>query len=239
MFKSIPEYIYIILCEDAFDKRSPVYKSFTANGGMSVEFAYRTPGDIKAWVTKILASSKKQMESSALNEFLDAVGTSMYNVISQLDKLLAMCSDKKIITAEDVKLIVSRELGTKEYNLTDALLRQDSLSSFRVLLELEQMKTEPVRLLYIIASSFLSTYKARVLLSAGMGQGEVLNALGMPSPFLGKKVIKAALNTNEEFLKNAIANLRDADYKIKIGDIEPYTCIKLVCSAILENKKFS
>ena len=100
------------------------------------------------------------------------------------------------------------------------------------------MKYEPVKLLYIMASSFLSTYRARVLLSEGKNAAEVTALLKMPTPFLAKKTVGFAAKTSEEYLKSAISSLRAADYKIKLGIMEPFTCIKLVTSMILEQKEF-
>lgn len=239
IFKNVPEYAIIILCEDNFDRRSAVYSAFTSSGGMSVDFAYRTPADIRAWVSKILASLKIQIETPALLYFLDAAGVSMNAVRTQLDKLCALCAETKLITMREVEAVISKSPAAREYNLSDALLERNPRAAFDALMELEMMKSEPIKLLYMLSSNFVTAYRAKLLLSEGMTESAAAAALKLPHPFLAKKAVRAATRCSVDYLQNAIDTLCTADRKMKLGESAPMTILKLACSHIVENTKFS
>lgn len=233
VFGNQPDYLYIIACEDSFDKRSAAYKAFE---GLSVEFTRRTRGDMSAWVTKILSASKKQMDESAKELFLDYAGADMYGVRAHVDKLIAGVGSRANITKEDVENIVKKELGTKEYVYTDALVQKNGDAAAKALSELLQMRHDPVMLLYITASAYISAYKARLMLSDGRSEGEIIKRLRLPMDFLAKKYIGFARKMDAERLKAEIGLIREMDYKIKTGLTAPETGIKLLTAELLAGK---
>jgi len=237
IFLDMPEYLYIIACEDKFDKRNGAYKAF-AEKCLSVEFKYRGRGDIKAWITKILSKNKKTIDEKSLEFLLDSVGVDMQGILTQIEKLIAITKNRDKITYEDIGSVITRELFTKEYTLTDALITRKSSEAFSALLELEQMKYDPVKLLYVIASGFMTTYKAKTLLADRRGRQDIARSLGLPSEFLAKKFMGHAAKSDAEYLRKAIELIKIADYQIKLGQIEPYIGIETLCASIMSiNKK--
>ncbi len=233
IFSDMPDYLYIILNEDKFDKRNAAYKAFSKNG-VSVECEKRTRAEIKLYISKDLTKRKKKISPADMEYLLDVVGNDMYSVIASLDKLSAYIEDKDTITKKEIDAVLVREFMSAEYILTDALIKGDRKKSFEALYELFAMQTDAVRLLYIIASAYLSVYKAAALLADRMPQDKVAAELKLPGTFLAKKYINLASGAKLEDFAKAIELIQDADYRIKLGLIKPTLGIETLCSQLLE-----
>lgn len=233
LFGDWPSYAHLIAAEDKFDKRSAVYKAFQAIG-LSVEFAYRTRADIRAWVIKILKSRGKTMNATTLDTFLDASGVDMYGVLGHLEKLIAHAGSRPEIKREDVESLLVRSVMTKEYVLTDALFAKNREAAMATLSDLWEMQTDPIRILSVIASNFMSAMQARAMLDDKIPYPAIQEALKMPVAFLAKKTVETAGKTDIARLERAVHLIRETDYKMKLGLVEPKTGITLLCAELLK-----
>ncbi|MBE7025742.1 MAG: DNA polymerase III subunit delta [Ruminococcaceae bacterium] len=233
MFADWPSYAYLVAAEDKFDKRSAVYKAFLKIG-LSVEFAYRTRADLRVWVLKILKQNGKTMKADTLEVFIDAAGVDMHGILGNLEKLIAFTADRSEIKKEDVEALLVRSFMTKEYMLTDALLAKNQEGAFAALSALWEMQTDPIRILTVIASNFLSVAHARALLDDKVPYPAIVDALHLPSAFLAKKAVETAGKTDSRRLDRAIHAIKETDYKMKLGMVEPKTGITLLCAELLK-----
>ncbi len=235
LFGDWPSYAHLIAAEEKFDKRSAVYKAFSAIG-LSVEFAYRTRADIRAWVIKILKSHNKTMNANTLDAFLDASGVDMHGVLGHLEKLIAHAGNRPEIKKEDVEALLVRSVMTKEYVLTDALFARDHEAAMAALSDLWEMQTDPIRILSVIASNFMSVMQARAMLDDKIPYPAIQEALKMPVAFLAKKTVETAGKTNSARMERAIRTIRETDYKMKLGLVEPKNGITLLCAELLKEQ---
>ncbi len=232
LFADWPDYAYLLALENKFDKRSAVYKAFLSIG-LSVEFSYRSRGDLTAWVSKKLKAAGKTMSRKTLELFLDAAGVEMYAVDAALEKVTAYVGNRTEITEEDVDALLVRTILTKEYVLTDALLAGKKNAAFAALEDLRQIQTDPIRILTVIASNYLSVLHAKILLNEGQSYHTVASALHLPSPFLAKKTTDTAAKCSIERLCESIRRIKESDYKIKIGLESPETGVLRLCADLL------
>lgn len=226
-----PDFIYVVACEDNFDRRNAAFKAFS-DKALSVEFKRRERADIKVWVSNILNKNKKKMTLDAMEYFLDCVGVDMNSVYTDLQKLMSYVGESDRIDKEDVSAVVAKELFTKEYVLTDALLSGDKKTAFKSFEELMLMQNDPIMLLYIIASGYISTFKARVLQDENATSAQIMRALALPRDFLAKKYMDFARKLTLPKLKKAISLIKKADYDIKTGFGDGETIIKTLIAQL-------
>ena len=229
--KTAAPYLYVIVCDDNFDKRNPAYKAFAAKC-LSVDFQRRGRADIKAWVVNLLKKSHKKMTVEAMEYFLDCVGVDMHGVLTDVNKLISYAGERTDIEKSDVESVVTKEFFTKEYVLTDALLSGDKKGAVKALVELMDMRCDPIMLLYIISSGYISTFKARILLDEGANQAQIMHALALPRDFLAKKYTDFARKLTLPGLKRAIKLIKNADYDMKIGTADGETIIKTLIAQL-------
>lgn len=228
-FSDAADFLYVIACENSFDKRNAAYKVF-AETALSVNFERRTKAEIKSWIVKSAAKKGIIIKNDAAQYFVDTVGVDMSTASLQLEKLAGFLGDRQEILKEDIDASVTREYFTKEYMLTDALLAHKKSEAVKALSELMIMRYEPIALLYAIASAYLSVYKAKICLLGGGNEADAERYLKIPSSFVAKKCVSFAKRNDEKYLSKAIELIKDADYRMKSGICEPKTCIEtLVC----------
>lgn len=232
VFSNAADYIYVLAFEDKFDKRSPAYRAF-AEKCLPVDFERRSRGDMKAWISRLVSSAGKKIGNDAAESFLDSVGLDMYSVEAGINKLISRVGNNKEITKENVTDIITKEYFTKEYAYTDAMLGKNAAEAFKYLGELLEMGFEPIKLLFIVGSSYLSCYKAKLMQSDGESTPEMIKRLKLPSEFLAKKYIGFAKKISEEYLASAIELIKEADYKVKTGLVDPVTLIRTLTEEIL------
>lgn len=232
LWNDLPSYVCILAMEEKFDKRSAVYKAFSGVG-ISVEFAFRTRGDLQAWVSKKLQANGKTMTRQTLEFFLDAAGVEMYAIDASLEKLIAFAGNRSEIKTEDVEALLVRNIMTKEYVLTDALFAAKEKAIFDALADLRQLRIDPIRILTVISANYLSVMHAKILLSEGQSPAAVSGALGLPSAFLAKKTVSIAAKCSLPYLEAAVHLIKEADYKIKLGLEPPDISIARLCADLL------
>jgi len=229
--ENAPEFIYVIACEDHFDKRNAAFKAFS-DKALSVDFKRRERSDIKAWVSNILGKNNKKMTAEAMEYFLDCVGVDMHSVHTDLQKLISYIGNRERIDKDDVSDVVAKDFFTKEYILTDALLAGDKKTAVKALEELIMMRNDPIMLLYIIASGYISTFKAKILLDENATSAEIMRALALPRDFLAKKYMDFARKLTLPKLKKAISLIKKADYDMKNGTGDSETVIKMLVAQL-------
>ena len=232
VFSNAADFAYVLAFEDKFDKRSTAYRAF-AEKCLSVNFERRSQGDMKAWVSRLVYSAGKKMGNDAAQAFLDSAGLDMYSVEAGINKLISGVGNSKEITKENVTDIITKEYFTKEYAYTDAMLTKNAADANKYLGELLEMGFEPINLLFIVGSSYLSCYKAKLMQSDGESASEMIKRLKLPREFLARKFIGYAKKLSEEYLASAIELIKEADYKVKIGLVDPVTLIRTLTEEIL------
>ncbi len=225
------DYLYVIVYDDEFDKRNAAYKAFAAKC-LSVDFERRGRADIKAWVINLLKKGRKRISLDAMECFLDYVGVDMYGVLTDVNKLISYMGERDLIEREDVENVVKKEFFTKEYVLTDALIGGDKKGAMKALDELLQMRSDPIMLLYIISSGYISTFKAKILMDEGANAAQIMRALSLPRDFLAKKYMDFARKLTAPKLKRAINLIKKADYDMKIGVGDSETIIKMLVAML-------
>ena len=233
LFENVPDYLYIIAYDDSFDRRNALYKAFSADCQI-VDFERRSRADLKGYTVRELSKNGKKIGTKALELFLDSVGNDLYNVTSELDKLMSLCRGRDSVSEQDVLEGVTKEFLTREYVLTDALLEKNSAKAVETLAGLLENRSDPVQILYIISSAYISTFKAKMMLDDKMQYADIVSAMKLPAPFLSKKYIGFAQKLSIDYLKKSIRLLKNADYDIKSGTQEPETCIKLLVCSLTE-----
>ena len=219
------DYLYVIVYDDEFDKRNAAYKAFAAKC-LSVDFERRGRADIKAWVINLLKKGRKMISVEAMEYFLDCVGVDMHGVLTDVNKLISYMGERDKIEKEDVEKVITKEFFTKEYVLTDALICGDKKTAFKALDELLQMRSDPIMLLYIISSGYISTFKAKILMDEGANAQMIMRQLSLPRDFLAKKYMDFARKLTAPKLKRAVGLIKKADYDMKIGIGDSETIIK-------------
>ena len=150
-------------------------------------------------------------------------------VVSECDKLKNYKCDDKVITCEDIDILVNKKLGDSR-DLTFAFSRslaeknrKDSLEKYRELLE---YNIEPLSIIGLLASQIRIIYQVKLLEEKNMKDKEISEVLGEKEFRIKKTRELTRLYSKDELLK-LMQELSDMDYRLKTEDIDGNNLIEL------------
>lgn len=203
------------------EKFKTLVSSAEKNGGLAVELDFRSTAEL----AKMLCDSAKKrgckMDSPTAYYLIEVVGNDILNLKNEMDKLSAY-SNKKPITKETVDKVCAKSVEASVYSISKYLFSQNIEGALKILDELFFMRTEPMIILYTIASLYIDMYRVY----ASKEQNEPIQNLVQTFKYKNKAFLldKAAINLkkfDENRLKLSLNELIEADNKLKSFGAEP------------------
>lgn len=148
--EGLPEGITLVVSAAKVGKRYAFYKACKALGEVQ-EFslpdkAYLIEKDMAQRVNVFAAECGIKFSESVKQEFLGKVGSDSRQIVCELDKLATYMGDRKEVTLDDVKNIVSSSKNSLAWDLADAFGARDLSLALSVLRQLMFQKESPLGL---------------------------------------------------------------------------------------------
>ncbi|MFH1030829.1 MAG: DNA polymerase III subunit delta [bacterium] len=179
------------------------------------EFEQLKGAALKRWITNAVQEKGGKIDNVALNMLLERVGSDLWQMNNELDKLISFSSD---ITSENIKMFIKAKYDENIFNLTDAIGSKNKKLALRLLAE--QLKAG-VNINYIIT---MLARQFRLLLeikdymvksaSAHVSAQSISRDLKMNSFVVGKLLGQAKMYDMAD-LKKSYSRLMDIDLKSK------------------------
>lgn len=221
----LPEYLVLVFSEEEVDKRTRSYKALR-KAGYAAEFSVQSEESLSRWVLTKMKGAGKKITPADMHRFLDAAGTDMANIDNELEKLLAYCGDREVITAEDIAAICAPQMTNQIFEMVRAVAdhrRQEALDLYYDLLAL---KEKPMRILYLISRQYNQLLLMGTMSRAGLPQGEIASRAGVP-PFVVKKSMGLLRQYSEEQLRQILEELAGAEERVKTGRLDERMSVEL------------
>lgn len=216
----------VVFCESSVDKRGSVYKFLAKSGGV-YEFKYQKEADLKNWVKRHLQSEKMSASEEDLTYFLNSAGSGMYEILSEITKLINYKRKEGVITRSDIDALVSKSVENRVFEMINRLFDGDMKSVYKMLDDLKTLKTEPVMIVSLIFGECSKIRKLK-LFSENLPQPEALKRAGIR--FYANEYIKRAKSIPLKTLDGMIFLCRECDYEIKSGTSEKYLALSKLIS---------
>ena len=156
-----------------------------------VDFKQYYDNQIPKFVVDNFSQKGRSVSIPVAKMLADMCTPSLVEIISEVDKIILYCGDKKIITADDIEAACGRG---KDLNLND----------FANFVEQKKIK-ESLEALHVVLSQ--GEYPLLVLSSLYRVVRRLLNALALRDEGLGNSEISRELNINSYFGKDFFDNL--------------------------------
>ena len=152
-----------------------------------------------------------------------------------LNKQVTDAADRPTGTAQQIKYLFDRlalevvipALNAQTFDISDAVVNRDFEKALFKLQELYAMQTDPIAVLGAIGAQLRRLYYARVILSAGGGQKELMELTGLRSYPAGL-TMTAARRVTDGFCQRAIELALDTDIAMKTSADEPERLLELL-----------
>ena len=216
-------YLIFITHNEKVDTRKKIYKLINKNGTI-IECKKGDNKYITKYINDYLKENNYRIED--INYFISIVGTNLYNIKNELDKLFMYKINDKIISNNDINKIVIKNMDDEIFVLSDAIIANNTKKSFELLEEFLNKNYDEIAIIMLLASQFRFLYQVKRLVNKNMNYNEIAKTLEV-NPYRVKYSIQKIHNYNEKSLTNRIKKLAKIDHDIKLGLIDKRIALEL------------
>lgn len=215
--KAIDETVILVFVEEEADK-TELYSTIDKNG-VVCEFAPQKPLELKGRLMQICKAYKVNIDNNTLQYFIECCGTDMQTLINEIRKLIEYAGENGTITKELIDILSIKQMESVIFDLTDNLGQKKVKEALEVLHNLIYAKEPIQKILITLYNHFKKLYIVKLCAKYNKDVAEALK-LSPNQMFLINKYKNQTRFFKEQDLQNITRELRDLDYKYKIGLID-------------------
>jgi DNA polymerase-3 subunit delta len=225
LVEETPDETIVVVAESAApDKRQAATKKLTKKADKHWSFEAFDPGAAARWLTTEAPKRDAKLSPALARQMVEAVGTDLWTLSNELDKLTAAAKGKPAITDKMVEMLVVAETEGNVWTMVDALSKGDSASAVKEFTRLTDDGEPPLKTFGMIVRQY------RILLGmkslAGSSPDAAAKQLGI-HPFAAKQAARFTERFTEEDLKQVFDELAELDFQMKTGRREPEAALEL------------
>lgn len=195
------------------DQRTGLFKLLGKNKKFAQRFDYLAEAELADYLNKYLTDNGGRMEKSALTLLISFVGHNLWQLTSELDKLIAY-KNRQMIGSGDVKEFVVAKISENIFGLTDALAAGNKKLALKLLRDQISLGLNEVYLLTMITRQFRILAEIKSLLSQKIPASQIAAQLKL-HPYVVKKSLPPAQKFTLEKFKTIYQKLIELDKKFK------------------------
>lgn len=239
LLAELPDYICLVFYFDTMefkpDKRLNLWKILESKGQV-IEFAQSSAASLIPWVKRHFYEHGKIIETPECDYLLFLCGTSMENLLTEIDKIAAGTPQERIDKG-DIDALGSRVLEATVFELTDCLLEKQYSKGLLILRDLFDMKQEPVAVLAAITKQMQRLYGAKLAMVKGKGESEIAQILGFKSAYPARRLIQNARRCSLDYLRWVQKLCLETDLALKSNLPDPQRSLELLLLRFAEAAK--
>lgn len=203
------------------DESNAIFKKLKQKGEVS-ETKELSQIEMKGWLKRRFAINNKEISDEAVTLFFDRIGWNLLIANNEFEKVLNYIGSRNQIIVNDIEKVVTKELETDVFKLTNALQNNNKKEIIFLYQDLIKYGNDPVKLLGLVSKTIKDTYNVNLMLEKGYKQIDIANTLGV-STGRAYYIIKSARSFKNNILEQLLLKLHDLDFKIKTGKIDKNT----------------
>ncbi len=207
-----------------------IFKKLTTKPVVAEEFDVLTGAGLESWIKKTVALSSGQIDSAAVKKLALSVGSDLWQMQNEIEKLINFKSGKTI-TEADVEELVKAKIDSDIFKTIDALASRNKLTAFKLLHQHLSQGESEIYLLSMLAYQFRNL----LLVKSQLEQGTQFQSLGKKinlHPYVLRKSFDQSKSFSLAALKKIYERLAEIDLGIKSGQMESRVALDLIVGEI-------
>ena len=209
-------YILFILREEKIDSRKKICKILSKEAKVYVCEKIENY-KLNNYVMDYIRDNGYTISSKNIDFLLSKTHYELSNVINEVDKLFIYKDKDKKITEEDIEKVITRNIETNIFELTNAIIKKDRSKIEEIYKDLLLSKEGPIKLIITIANQFRLYLQVKIMRNSGYSEKEIVSTL-KEHPYR----INLAMNNNYtiEELKDNLRKLSKLELDIITGKVD-------------------
>lgn len=231
---NLPESTAMVLVDSKIGRNNPLLKELT--GKAQVKSFPMLRGDaLKQWVLKYMAGARGSISQQAIDLLVKLVGSDLWVMTGELQKLLAFTGGRRIEEA-DVTALVSSATEASVFVMVDAILESRAGSAQQLLQDLLERGASPAYLLVMLARQVQLVLRAKGLKAQRMSETEMQSRLGLVAEFAFRRTLEQASRYSLERLKAVYHRLLETDLAIKTGRYDGELALNILVAELCQRQ---
>jgi DNA polymerase-3 subunit delta len=196
------------------------------------EFKPLKPLQLNNWIEKEITKRGAKIDKTAIPLLAALVGNDLWQLSTELDKLINYCPDRSI-TAADIENLVKAKFDDNIFNLVDALGNKNKKLALKLMSDQFNLEADELYLLNMLIRQFRILLLAKELNEKNprLTKEKLSQELHL-HPYVAQKAIGQCKNFTLEKLKQIYQELLDMDLKIKTSALKPKIMFDLFIAQI-------
>ncbi|WP_342432373.1 DNA polymerase III subunit delta [Neobacillus sp. FSL H8-0543] len=211
---------------EKLDERKKITKQIKRTAQI-VEAKRLNEYELKNWIKDRAKGNGIVFAPDALELLITLVGTNMFMLTNEVDKLALYAAEEKQIDSALVEKLVARSLEQNIFTLIEKVVQRKLEDALRIYYDLLKQNEEPIKILALLAGQFRLIYQVKELSRKGYGQQQIAGYL-KTHPFRVKLAAGQANKFTDEELTNLMTLLADADYQMKTGGMNKSLLVEML-----------
>lgn len=230
IISDLPDYICLVFYYDTLefkpDKRTKLYTQISKIGCIA-DFSALASHDLIPWVRRRVRALGKDISNETCDYLLFLCGTSMTNLITEIEKACAHCATDEVKRV-NIDAVCSKVLDAVVFDLTDAIADRRFDRAMILVNDLVAQKNEPIVLLSAVSRHVQRLYLSKLASQERGGDKELMELLGTKSPYYVRKMMDAARRMNLPWLRSAVLCCGEADMAMKTAGADRQKVLELL-----------
>ena len=233
--QNIPDTCVVIFTEQNADKSNPglkyirehgdVFEFRTAESLKNWQDAKEAKGNIREWAAAYVKQEGASMEKRALDELLSLAGFDMWNLKTELDKLIAYSGGK--ITSDHVYAAASRTVTDKVFDMADLKLSGNTSAALALFEDMLSIRVEPLKVLYLLNRQFNQVYMIKDMEANRLSDAQILSHLNIKDWQL-RKLRERSRGISASQMLSMVRLCTETEFKVKSGDMTPQMAVEFI-----------
>ena len=208
----------LIFNESEIDKRGRAYKA-AQKAGFTVEASHPDENELKRWIAGNLKRAGKNIRENTVELIMSTVGTDMYLLDGELNKLISYTGEINEVTDDDIKAVCTVNPSDSIFKLIEAMALQRQKEAVRIYYELvDNKEAAPLVIISLIARQFRVMLTVREMTDAHVGRDAIAARAGIPPFSVGRYQAQSGKFSRKKMI-DVLEDCVKSNYEIRQGKI--------------------
>lgn len=209
-------YIVFILREEKIDSRKKISKILSKEAKV-YECSKIENYKLNNYVMDYIRDNGYSISSKNIDFLLSKTHYELSNIINEIDKLYIYKGNDKKITEEDIDKVITRNIETNIFELTNAIMNKNKKKIDEIYKDLMLSKEGPIKLIITLSNQFRLYLQVKLMRNNGYSEKEIVSIL-KEHPYRISLAMKNNFSIDE--LKNNLEKLSKLDLDIITGKVD-------------------
>lgn len=201
----------LILITDKLDGKKNIVKLLKSNAEII---------DSEININTIIKDKLKdfKMDNYTINYLIEYCGNDNEKIINELDKLMLYKFDEKIITKEDIELIVIKSLTDNIFDLINSITKRNKKKSYDIYIDLTRNGTDINMIIAMLEEQYRIMYNGRILLNENNNDYKKVADIMNIHQYRFQKAIESSYDYSLDDIFKKLIELDNIEIKSRTGE---------------------